>query len=67
MGSAGLPARIERVEDLGDSAIVSCTAGGRPLKVKGDFQNAGKSGDRIFLNFAPQAAHLFDPNDGARL
>jgi ABC-type sugar transport system ATPase subunit len=68
IGLAGLPARIERVEDLGDSAIVSLTAGDRPLKVKGDLQNAaGKSGDRVFLSFVPQAAHLFDPNDGVRL
>jgi ABC-type sugar transport system ATPase subunit len=67
IAATGLPARIERVEDLGDSAIVSLTAGGRPLKVKGDLQNGGKRGDRVFLSFTPQAAHLFDPNDGARL
>jgi ABC-type sugar transport system ATPase subunit len=67
IGSAGLPAHIERIEDLGDSAIVSLTAGGRPLKAKGDLQNAGKKGDRVFLSFAPQAVHLFDPNDGDRL
>jgi multiple sugar transport system ATP-binding protein len=67
IGSVGLPAHIERVEDLGDSAIVTLAAGGRPLKVKGDLQNAGKSGDRVFLSFAPHAAHLFDPNDGVRL
>ena len=41
--------------------------GGRPLKVKGDLQNGGKRGDCVFLSFTPQAAHLFDPNDGARL
>jgi multiple sugar transport system ATP-binding protein len=67
IGSAGLPAHIERVEDMGDSAIVSLTAGDQSLKVKGELQNAGKTGERVFLSFAPQAAHLFDPNDGVRL
>jgi hypothetical protein len=37
------------------------------MKVKCDLQNAGRNGDRVFLSFAPQAAHLFDPNDGVRL
>jgi ABC-type sugar transport system ATPase subunit len=67
IGSAGLPGDIERIEDLGDSAIVNLSAGGKPLKAKGDLQHAGRAGDRVFLTFAPQAAHLFDPNSGARL
>jgi ABC-type sugar transport system ATPase subunit len=67
VGPAGLPAHIERIEDLGDSAIVSLTAKGRQLKVKGNLQHAGKSGDDVFVSFAPQAAHLFEPNDGRRL
>ncbi|RPI41717.1 MAG: TOBE domain-containing protein [Hyphomicrobiaceae bacterium] len=67
IGPAGLPAHIERIEDMGDTAIISLTAGGRSLKVKGDLQNARKGGDHVFLSFAPHAAHLFDPNDGSRL
>ena len=67
IAKTGLPAHIERIEDLGDSAIVSLIAGGWPLKVKGDLHSAGKAGDHVFLSFAPKAAHLFDPNDGARL
>jgi ABC-type sugar transport system ATPase subunit len=67
IGSSGLPARIERVEDLGDSAIVSLASNGRPLKIKGDLQHAGKTGDEVLLNFAPASAHLFDPADGARV
>ena len=67
IGPAGLPARIERIEDLGDSAIVSLSTEARQLKVKGDLQRAGKCGDDVFVSFAPDAAHLFDPNDGRRL
>ena len=51
IGSSGLPARIERVEDLGDSAIVSLTSNGRPLKIKGDLQHAGKTGDEVLREF----------------
>jgi len=67
VGLAGLPAHVERIEDLGDSAIVSLTAKGRQLKVKSDLQHAGKSGDDVCLSFAPHTAHLFDANDGRRL
>ena len=67
IASSGLPAHIERVEDLGDSAIVSLTADGRLLKLKGDLQQIGPRGASVFLSFAPEAAHLFDPHSGARL
>jgi ABC-type sugar transport system ATPase subunit len=67
IGPSGLPARIERIEDLGDSAILSLTSNGRPLKIKGDVQHAGSSGDIVFVSFAPASAHVFDPADGVRL
>ena len=65
--SNGLPARVERVEDLGDSAIVSVTSGGKRFKLKGPAQPHAKSADDVFLSFAPDMAHLFDPQSGARL
>ena len=67
IAASGLPARVERVEDLGDSSIVSFTAAGRPMKLKSDRLQAVQEGEDVFLAFAPEAAHLFDPNDGARL
>jgi multiple sugar transport system ATP-binding protein len=67
LAPSGLPARIERVEDLGDSAIVSVTSGCKRFKLKGPVQPDAKSGDDVFLTFAPQAAHLFDPQSGERL
>ena len=36
LASAGLPAHIERIEDLGDSAIVSLSTAGQMLKLKTD-------------------------------
>jgi ABC-type sugar transport system ATPase subunit len=67
LASRGLPARIERFEDLGDSAIVSVDAGGRRLKLKGPVQQGTKAGDDVLLGFAPEAVHLFDPQSGERL
>ena len=67
LAPSGLPARVERVEDLGDSAIVSVISGGRRFKLKGPAQPGATSGNDVFLTFAPQAAHLFDPQSGERL
>jgi ABC-type sugar transport system ATPase subunit len=64
----GLPARVERVEDLGDSRIVSFVAAGdQLLKAKSDRLPDVKEGEHVYLGFAPEAAHLFDPAGGARL
>jgi ABC-type sugar transport system ATPase subunit len=64
----GLPAKVERVEDLGDSRIVSfIAAGDQLLKAKSDRLPDVKEGEAVYLGFAPAAAHLFDPASGARL
>ena len=64
---AGLPARIERIEDLGDSAITSFTCGDRLVKQKSDRLPDAREGDAVHLAFAPQSAHVFDRATGARL
>jgi multiple sugar transport system ATP-binding protein len=64
---AGLAAKVERIEDLGDSAIVSFVAAGKLLKMKADRLPAVAEGDDVRLAFAPEAAHLFDAQTGARL
>lgn len=63
----GFAARVERVEDLGDSCIVSLTSGGRTLKLKSDRLQTVAEGEEVRLGFAPGAVHLFDPQTGARL
>jgi ABC-type sugar transport system ATPase subunit len=63
----GLPAIVERIEDLGDSAIVSFVAGERMLKQKVDRLPPVREGDAVHLDFAPGAAQLFDPIGGGRL
>jgi len=64
----GLPAQVERVEDLGDSSIVSFVAAGdQLLKAKSDRMPTVKEGEHVYLAFDPHAAHLFDAQSGARL
>ncbi|MEP7283615.1 MAG: ABC transporter ATP-binding protein [Rubrivivax sp.] len=64
----GIPATVERVEDLGDSSIVSfLDADGRLVKMKNDRPPTVQEGDRVTLGFEPVAAHLFDAATGLRL
>jgi multiple sugar transport system ATP-binding protein len=63
----GLAARVERVEDLGDSSIVSFAAAGKLLKLKSDRPPDVQEGDEVCIGFAPDAVHLFDPQSGARI
>ena len=68
IASIGLPARVERVEDLGDSSIVSFVAAGdQLLKAKSDRMPTVTEGEHVYLGFDPQAAHLFDTQSGTRL
>jgi len=64
---SGIPATVERIEDLGDSCIVSFHSGDRLLKLKSDTLQGVREGEDVLLGFAPDAAHLFDPATGARL
>ena len=64
---SGFAARIERIEDLGDAAIVSLKAQDRALKIKTAAPPSAGEGGEIQLGFAPTAAHLFDAETGNRL
>ena len=67
LAEAGLAAVVERVEDLGDSALVNLVVEARPIKLKTDRVPAVAEGDRVFVAFAPESAHLFDAGSGQRL
>ena len=67
IAEGGLAATVERIEDLGDSAIVNLVAGGQPVKLKTDRTPAVSEGDDVFIGFAPEDVHLFDAASGARL
>ena len=64
----GFPARVDFVEDLGDSLIVHLTIGEHRVKIKsGPNETPLVEGQPVHLAFAPKAAHLFDRITGERL
>lgn len=67
LSATGLPARIERIENLGDSAIVSLRAQDQALKVKTATPPAAGEGSDVHVAVAPHAVHLFDAQTGNRL
>lgn len=67
IATEGLAARIDRIEDLGDSAIVSLRAESYALKLKTAVPPSAQEGSNVFITFDPSAAHLFDAASGNRL
>ncbi len=67
LAAQGLSARVELIEELGDSRIVNLTIGSQALKLKTEAAIDAHEGDAVFLSFAPEAAHLFDRTSGERL
>jgi ABC-type sugar transport system ATPase subunit len=67
LAEGGLRARVEGVEDLGDSAIVDLVVDERLVKLKTDRPPALREGEAVFVAFAPEDAHLFDSTTGARI
>ena len=63
----GMPAQIEFIEDLGDSAIILLRLDGQQIKMKTDQAQSLQEGQQVFLRFNPAAAHLFDHDSGLRL
>jgi len=65
--SEGIPARVEFVEDFGDSSIVNLEVGGERVKLRaGELPNV-REGESVHLAFDPALAHLFDRASGERI
>ena len=62
----GIPARVELIENMGDSAIVDCTIGDVPIKWRMDSVPTVREGDVVHLTAAPEALHVFDATTGQR-
>jgi multiple sugar transport system ATP-binding protein len=71
VGNAGLPARVEVVEELGADAFVFCAAevGDRSVRLvaRTDARAVPARGERVSLSPRPNEAHLFDRESGERL
>ena len=66
----GIAARVELVENMGDTAIIDCTAAdsieNTPIKWRVDGVPAVHEGDVVHLTAAPEALHVFDATTGHR-
>ena len=71
LGPAGIPARVEVVEEFGADAYVFCTAevggGATRLVARAEARSAPAQGERVSLRVRPEEAHLFDCETGERL
>ena len=67
LADGGLRARVEGVEHLGDNVIVDLVIDERLVKLKTDRAPALREGEAVFVAFAPEDAHLFDAESGARI
>jgi len=64
----GIRVQVERIEDLGESTIVSCRdIEQRLIKLKSDRMPNVNEGGHAHLTFNPESAHLFDLTDGQRI
>jgi multiple sugar transport system ATP-binding protein len=66
LAASGLPARVELVENLGDTTIVDVEAGDRLVKIRSEGRPDVREGDSVHLAFAPRSIHLFDATTGDR-
>ena len=67
IASQGIPARIEFIEDFGDSSIVNLEVDGQRVKLRAGELPGLHEGEPVNLAFDPQAAHVFDRASGERL
>ncbi|MDF2463328.1 MAG: hypothetical protein K0Q43_1563 [Ramlibacter sp.] len=67
LGTTGIPARVEFVEDFGDSSIVNLEAAGQRVKLRAGELPAVREGEGVRLSFDPAAAHMFDRATGNRI
>jgi ABC-type sugar transport system ATPase subunit len=63
----GLKARVELVEDLGDTAVLDLDCAGTLIRVRISDENIPREGDTISIIARPQDIHLFDPTTRKRL
>jgi len=67
LGTGGIAARVEFIEDFGDSSVVNLDVDGRRVKMRAGELPGVQEGQQVFLAFVPSAAHLFDRASGVRI
>jgi ABC-type sugar transport system ATPase subunit len=63
----GLKAKVDLVEDLGDTAVLDVECAGILMRVRANHEDVPREGDVITVTARPHDIHLFDPETGKRL
>jgi len=67
MTQGGLGARVDLIEDLGDTAVLDLDCAGTMIRMRVADGNIPGEGDTISITARPQDVHLFDPATRMRL
>jgi ABC-type sugar transport system ATPase subunit len=65
--AGGIPAKVELVEDLGDTAVLDLDVAGMPLRARVTQGAVPQEGDTIGVTARPEDIHVFDAASGTRL
>jgi ABC-type sugar transport system ATPase subunit len=67
LSAEGLKARVDLVEDLGDTTVLDLDCAGTPIRIRISDDNVPREGDAVSVIARPQDIHLFDPATRKRL
>jgi ABC-type sugar transport system ATPase subunit len=63
----GIPASVELIEDLGDSAVLDLVLAGHSVRARIGDRRLAKEGETVFVAVRPEDIHLFDAGSRKRL
>jgi ABC-type sugar transport system ATPase subunit len=63
----GIKARVDLIEDLGDSAVLDLDCTGTMIRMRIAHEDIPGEGAKISVTARPHDIHLFDPATGKRL
>jgi ABC-type sugar transport system ATPase subunit len=63
----GLIAKVDLIEDLGDTAVLDLDCAGIAMRVRINHETVPREGEMISVTARPQDIHLFDPQTRKRL
>jgi ABC-type sugar transport system ATPase subunit len=64
---AGIPAKVDLVEDLGDTAVLDLDCAGTRVRSRVNHDDLPAENASVFITARPQDIHLFDPDTRKRL
>jgi len=67
IASDGIPALVELIEDLGDSAVLDLLLAGHSVRARIGDRRIVDEGQTVFVTVRPEDIHLFDAKSRNRL